>query len=218
MALFLIASAAPVYAADTPTATCGDTSLVITNLPQDDRKVAIRINDKGNGWDLEKPFPGDKAEIITPKDGKYTFKATGKHTYDWWVHIENADGTYGSAIGSAVYCGAQAPTDLKATCRDSKLTLTWKKVSSADQYAVRVDDAVNPWNEKTAQAGDKSDNSVKSTTYTTTAVTGHGYNVWVHAIDPNGIFSPATESFVSCKPGGSGGFLQTLRDFFSNLF
>jgi hypothetical protein len=208
-----------VSAASLPKATCGDTSLVITNLPADDRKVAVRINDQGNGWNLDKPYEGDMAGIITPDDGKFTFKAQGKHTYDWWVHVENPDGTFGSAIGGEVYCGAGAPSSLSVSCKNNKVSLSWNKVASADHYAVRVDDASNPWNPADPQDGDRSDNNVKETKFSSSGSTGRGYNVWVHSVDSKGIFSPAKEAFVSCRVGSSSGnIFGAISAWFANLF
>lgn len=204
------------WAAELPEASCGDSKLIISNLPEDDRRVSVRINDKANGWNLENPFPGDFADTISSDKGKYTFSAQDKHTYDWWVHIENADGTFGSAIGGAVYCGAAAPENLKASCRDNQLSISWNKVSSADHYAIRVDDTSNTWDDKKLQTGDRADNSVKDPKYTLQATTGHGYNVWVHAVDAKGIFSPAAETFVSCRRSG-GTFFDSIIAFFKGL-
>lgn len=207
-----------VEAATQPKASCGDGNFTITNLPEDGRKVAIRFNDKANGWNLEKPLKGDFADKIAPRDGKFSTKATGGHTYDWWIHIENADGSFGSAIGGAIYCGAGAPATISASCRNNEITLSWKKVSSADHYAVRIDDAENAWDEKELQAGDTVRNNVKETKFASTAQIGHGYNVWVHAVDARGIFSPAKEAFVSCKKEQSLGFFNNLVSFFSGIF
>jgi hypothetical protein len=208
-----------VEAASQPKAACGDASLVISNLPEDERKVAVRINDKANGWNLEKPFKGDFADKITPREGKYIFKAVDGHTYSWWVHVENADGTYGSAIGGDTYCGAAAPASLTASCKNNSIALSWKKAAAAERYAVRIDDTVNPWEVKSVLEGDKADNSVNGTKYTTAAQSGHGYNVWVHAVDKDGVFSAAKETFVSCKKNDtSQGMFSSIASFFSGLF
>jgi hypothetical protein len=202
-----------------PKASCGDASFVINNLPQDERKVAVRVNDKANGWNLEKPLKGDFADKITPQDGEFHFKAVDGHTYSWWVHIENADGTFGSAIGGDTYCGAAAPTTLSATCKDESLSLTWKKVSSAERYAVRIDDTRNTWDVKNTLPGDTAEDYIKGTKFSKKAQAGHGYNVWIHAVDKDGVFSSAKETFVSCRTAAkSTGFVNSLKSFFTGLF
>jgi len=214
---FFIFFSYPTEAAAQPKASCSNGVFTITNLPQDGRKVAVRLNDKANGWKIEKPLRGDYADKITPRNGKFTQKATSGHTYDWWIHIENVDGSYGSAIGGTIYCGVAAPSSLTASCRDMKLQLSWKKSDAADHYAVRIDDTQNPWRENLYE-GDIAQNSVKGTKFTTFAKAGQGYNVWVHAVDSRGIFSPATDTFVSCKKEQSRNIFTTLSTFFSGFF
>jgi hypothetical protein len=219
MGAFFMHPVMPVEAATQPKAVCGDAAFSIHNLPQDERKVAIRINDKANDWNLEKPLTGDFANIITPRGSKFSFKATNGHTYSWWVHIENPDGTYGKAIGGETYCGAATPSSFTASCKDKEISLNWKKESSADHYAIRIDDSQNSWDEKDVLPGDTVENSVKEPKYKTEAQSGHGYNIWIHAVDKYGIFSAATEKFVSCKAGTQQvGIINSIRNFFTGFF
>jgi hypothetical protein len=219
MAAVFFSMVTPVFAVAQPKASCGDAAFVIANLPQDGRRVAVRIDDKANGWDLENPVKGDVATLVTPRDGRFSFKAINEHTYSWWVHLENADGTFGRAYGGETYCGAAIPASFSASCKDDKISLTWKKVASAERYAVRIDDTQNSWDPKNVLPGDTAVDTVTGTKFSTAATVGHGYNIWIHAVDTKGIFSSPKETFLACKKNAqSVGFLQSLRNFFTGFF
>ncbi len=203
-----------------PQAECVRDVLTISQLPDNGRKVAVRIDNTKNGWDLTSPLNGDFAVTIKPQNGKYSVSAISENTYNWWVHLENSDGSFSKAYGGRVYCGYGAPSDFSYVCQNNKVIFSWKPVEKAESYAIRIDDKENGWKEKKPLSGDVIENNLRRTTYEMKYLKAHKYDAWVHAVDKKQNFSRANKITVDCQDKNIKeiSFMEQLKAFFSSLF
>lgn len=93
-----------------------------------------------------------------------------------------------------------APTGLAPldTIAAGSQSVTWNAVSGATYYSLRIDDLNNPWTGNCAivNTGDVCTDSIP-TSSTYNFQSGHSYNVWVHARNSCGTWSPSTLVYIN---------------------
>lgn len=184
----------------TVSASCSNGTLkLVFPTNQESSTWAVRLDNTKNGWGGDTPLAGD---TINNNVTTGTFTQTEERGYDifWWVHLVSSQGVYSSAVGGTAHCALPAPTNLVSKCNysDTDMKFSWDEVPGAVHYAIRTDDDRNGFSNPPL-SGDTIKDDITGTSYIRIGVNGRHYNWWIHAVDRNGVYSPATAA--SCSRG-----------------
>jgi hypothetical protein len=136
-----------------------------------------------------------KQSIFNPKDVTGTeyripTPLIQNHLYRWWVRAKFDDGAVGAWSPASNFKLAPLPApqgldpdSLKTPLVNLRPELTWKAVSGASTYEVRVDNATT----RTKNVLTSKDVSGVSWVVSSDLVAGHRYTWWVRALDDSGV-------------------------------
>ena len=170
---------------------------------------ALRVDDQSNAWtgSCTELNPGDVCRNdLTTNTYPYDFQP-GK-TYNMWLHAVNSCGVYSDPAPQQVTVNAcstvTTPVNVQpsGTTAEGNKPITWDPVPGATGgYAIRIDDQSNPWNDSCTNLnpGDACSNTVATNSFPFNFVAGHSYNVWIHAINSCGVYSPVTPQVITTQ-------------------
>ena len=178
-------------AAPVAEAICEDGYITIAMEPEsksDKSAWAIRVDDKKNPWNQNELQQGD-ISVDDFKRNIFEQKATFGASYNWWVHSVNEKGKWSPLVGGPVICPVEKPSETKSNYQAPVMSLSWKAVTGAVKYAIRVDNTENTFTPEAPQKGDVLSDNVTTNAFQFNAEPNKSYTWWVHAIDKQGIWS-----------------------------